>query len=159
VHFAPWFWFTVATLLAESIVGLLQKLLTNHISAESTLIWLVVGCVLLEPSFYPGRTVFAYYKSNVVWALLGGLLNTLGAWALFTALKCGGKASLAFGGPDLTSIFITFASKSEAMPIMPQGYESVNGSFGGALYRVISEVIGKQPLRTRSRIAKGGSLI
>jgi uncharacterized membrane protein len=53
-----------------------------------------VGYVLLEPVFYPGRTVFGYSKSNIAWALLGGLLNTLGAWALFTALKCGGKASV-----------------------------------------------------------------
>ena len=94
MHAAPWFWFAVVTLLAWGIVGLLQKLSTNHISAESTLIWLVVGYVLLEPAFYPGRTIFGYSKSNIAWALLGGLLNTLGAWALFAALKCGGKASV-----------------------------------------------------------------
>jgi transporter family protein len=94
VHFAPWFWFAVITLLSWGIVGLLQKLSTNHISAESTLIWLVVGYVLLEPAFYPGRTIFGYSKANVAWACLGGLLNTLGAWALFAALKCGGKASV-----------------------------------------------------------------
>lgn len=94
MHVAPWFWFAVATLLAWGIVGLLQKLSTNHISAESTLIWLVVGYLLLEPAFYPGRAIFGYSKSNIAWALLGGLLNTLGAWALFTALKCGGKASI-----------------------------------------------------------------
>jgi len=94
VHFAPWFWFAVVTLLSWGIVGLLQKLSTNNISAESTLIWLVVGYVLLEPAFYPGRTVFSYSKLNIAWALLGGLLNTLGAWALFMALKCGGKASV-----------------------------------------------------------------
>lgn len=94
MHAAPWFWFVVVTLLAWGIVGLLQKLSTNHISAESALIWLVVGYVLLEPAFYPGRTIFGYSKSNIAWALLGGLLNTLGAWALFAALKGGGKASV-----------------------------------------------------------------
>ena len=94
MHLAPWFWFAVVTLISWGIVGLFQKLSTNHISAESALIWLVVGYVLLEPAFYPGRTVFGYSKLNVAWALLGGLLNTLGAWALFAALKCGGKASV-----------------------------------------------------------------
>jgi len=94
VHFAPWFWFAVVTLLSWGIVGLLQKLSTNHISAESSIIWLVVGYLLLEPFFYPGRSVFGYSKLNVAWALLGGLLNTLGAWALFAALKSGGKASV-----------------------------------------------------------------
>lgn len=94
MHFAPWFWFAVITLLAWGIVGLLQKLSTNNISAESALIWLVVGYVLLEPAFYPGSTVFSYSKLNLAWAVLGGLLNTLGAWALFAALKSGGKASV-----------------------------------------------------------------
>ena len=94
MYFAPWFWFAVVTLLSWGVVGLLQKLSTNHISAESSIIWLVVGYMLLEPVFYPGRSIFGYSKLSVAWALLGGLLNTLGAWALFTALKCGGKASV-----------------------------------------------------------------
>ncbi len=64
-------------------------------------------------------------------------------------------SSLTFGGPDLTSIVLTSASKSEAMPIMPNGYDPFHGYFGGALYRVTSEVIGKQPLRTKIQIAPG----
>jgi sugar lactone lactonase YvrE len=67
--------------------------------------------------------------------------------SIFTPAKQ--TSSLAFGGPDLTSIFITSASRSEAMPIMPHGYDPLNGNFGGALYRVISEVAGKQSLRTK----------
>ena len=51
MHAAPWFWFVIVTLLAWGIVGLLQKLSTTHISAESALIWLVVRYVLLEPAF------------------------------------------------------------------------------------------------------------
>lgn len=66
-------------------------------------------------------------------------------------------SSLTFGGPDLTSIFVTSASKSEATPIMPQGYDPLNGNFGGALYRIISEVVGKQPLRTKTRIPNEGA--
>ena len=91
---APWFWFAVAVLISWGVVGLLQKLSTNYISAESSLIWLVVGFALLEPFFYPGKRVFEYSKWNLAWALLSGLLNALGAWALFAALKNGGKASV-----------------------------------------------------------------
>lgn len=94
MHVAPWFWFAVVTLLAWGVVGLLQKLSTNYISAESSLIWLVVGFLLLEPLFYPGRVIFGYGKWNLAWALLSGLLNALGAWALFAAMKSGGKASI-----------------------------------------------------------------
>ncbi len=43
-------------------------------------------------------------------------------------------SSLAFGGPDLTDIFVTSAGQSESMPIMPPGYDPATGNFGGALY-------------------------
>ncbi|MBZ5564601.1 MAG: SMP-30/gluconolactonase/LRE family protein [Acidobacteriia bacterium] len=43
-------------------------------------------------------------------------------------------SSLAFGGADLTDIFVTSAAQSEAMPIMPPGYDPNTGNFGGALY-------------------------
>jgi len=94
MHFAPWLWYSAVTLVAWGIVGLLQKLSTNYISAESSLIWLVGGFLLLEPLLYPGLAVFHYSRWNLTWALLSGVLNALGAWALFTALKSGGKASI-----------------------------------------------------------------
>lgn len=94
MHVPPWFWFAAVTLLTWGIVGLLQKLSTNYISAESSLIWLVVGFMLLEPVLYPGRGLIHYSGWNLVWALLSGVLNALGAWALFAALKSGGKASI-----------------------------------------------------------------
>jgi len=94
MHFAPWLWYSAITVLAWGVVGLLQKLSTNYISAESSLIWLVVGFLLLEPLLYPGSAVFHYSGLNLTWALLSGVLNALGAWALFAALKSGGKASI-----------------------------------------------------------------
>jgi len=94
MHMPPWFWFTVITLVSWGIVGLLQKLSTNYISAESSLIWLVVGFMVLEPFFYPGAAVFHYSGWNIFWALASGALNALGAWALFIAMKSGGKASI-----------------------------------------------------------------
>jgi bacterial/archaeal transporter family protein len=94
MHIAPWFWFAVVTLLSWGVVGLLQKLSTNYISAESSLIWLVAGFLILEPLLLPGRVVFSYSARNLVYAILSGVLNALGAWALFAALKSGGKASI-----------------------------------------------------------------
>ena len=94
MHMPPWFWFTVVTLISWGIVGVLQKLSTNYISAESSLIWLVVGFGVLEPFFYPGAAVLHYSAWNLFWALGSGALNALGAWALFIALKKGGKASI-----------------------------------------------------------------
>jgi bacterial/archaeal transporter family protein len=94
MHFAPWLLYSAITLVAWGIVGILQKLSTNYISAESSLIWLVGGFLLLEPLLYPGLAVFHYSRWNLTWALLSGVLNALGAWTLFTALKSGGKASI-----------------------------------------------------------------
>lgn len=94
MHLPPWLWYSVVTLLAWGVVGLLQKLSTNYISAESSLIWLVVGFLLLEPFFYPGSSLFHYSRINLAYAVISGLLNALGAWALFAALKSGGKASI-----------------------------------------------------------------
>src|ERR1700730_16067058 len=94
MHVAPWFWFAAITLITWGIVGLLQKLSTNYISAESSLIWLVAGFLVLEPLVYPGKAVLHYSAWNLTWALLSGVLNALGAWALFAAMKSGGKASI-----------------------------------------------------------------
>ncbi|MHB8387995.1 MAG: EamA family transporter [Acidobacteriaceae bacterium] len=94
MHVAPWFWYAAVTLVSWGVVGLLQKLSTNFISAESALIWLVVGFLLLEPLLYPGKAVFHYSHWNIMWGLLSGILNALGAWALFAAMKNGGNASV-----------------------------------------------------------------
>jgi bacterial/archaeal transporter family protein len=94
MHIAAWFWFTSIAILAWGITGLFQKLSTNHISAESTLILLTAGLLLLEPLVYPGSALLLYSRWNLLWGLLSGLMNALGAWALFAAMKLGGKASV-----------------------------------------------------------------
>jgi sugar lactone lactonase YvrE len=53
-------------------------------------------------------------------------------------------SSVTFGGPDLTDLFITTAAKSEAMPLMPPGYDPNAGPFGGALYRVSTGIRGQE---------------
>jgi len=94
MHLPPWFCYAAVVLVAWGVVGLLQKLSTNYISAESSLIWLVVGFFVLQPFLYPGRVLFGYSSRSLGWALLSGVFNALGAWALFAAMKSGGKASI-----------------------------------------------------------------
>lgn len=95
-HFSIPLWCLPAALvlLAWGAVGLLQKLSTNYLSAESALIWLVAGYVLLVPWLLPGKSVFTYSSRSLAFALISALLNTLGAWALLAAMKNGGKASI-----------------------------------------------------------------
>jgi D-xylonolactonase len=52
-------------------------------------------------------------------------------------------SSVAFGGKDLTDIFITSAGRSEPMPVMPPGYDSSGGFFGGPLYHLNLEIPGR----------------
>jgi transporter family protein len=104
----PWFFLAMIILLAWGIVGLLQKLSTNHLSAESALIWLVVGFLLLQPLFYTGKAVLHYPANSLMLALLSGVLNALGAWALLAALSNGGKASIVAPFTALYPLVVVF---------------------------------------------------
>ena len=57
-------------------------------------------------------------------------------------------SSLAFGGSDLDTLFVTSAGRSEPMPVMPPGYDAENGYFGGRLYAVHAGVKGRRQEKT-----------
>jgi bacterial/archaeal transporter family protein len=94
MHIAAWLGFTFLALLCFGIVGLLQKLSTDLISAEAALVWLIVGFLLLEPFVYPGKMLFQFSARSVAFVFLAGILNSLGSWAILAAMKNGGKASV-----------------------------------------------------------------
>lgn len=94
VAFPHWFWPAAVVLITWGVVGLLQKISTNFLSAESALIWLVGGYFVLLPWLYPREAVLRYPVKSLVFTLLSASLNTLGAWALLAAMKAGGKASI-----------------------------------------------------------------
>ena len=89
-----WIVFTTVVLVAWGVVGIFQKLATDHISPESTLFWMIVGFMVLEPFLYPGKLLFTYRPRALAYGLLSGFLSNLGAWGLFAALQRGGKASI-----------------------------------------------------------------
>jgi bacterial/archaeal transporter family protein len=94
MHIATWLIFTILALVCFGVVGLLQKLSTDLVSAESALIWLIVGFLLLEPFIYPGRSLLNYSTRSLAFVFAAGVLNALGSWAVFAAMKSGGKASV-----------------------------------------------------------------
>jgi sugar lactone lactonase YvrE len=57
-------------------------------------------------------------------------------------------SAIAFGGEDLTDIFVTSAGKSEPMPIMPPGYRADSGYFGGRLYHLNLDFQGKAEFKS-----------
>ena len=94
MHLPPWFLYVSVVLVAWGVIGIFQKLATNRISAESTLVWLIAGFVLLMPWLYPPGGFFQYPARALIFGLLSGLLSNLGAWGLFSAMRSGGKASI-----------------------------------------------------------------
>lgn len=65
-------------------------------------------------------------------------------------------SSIAFGGPELTDLFITSAAQSEPMPVMPPGYDPRSGYFGGALFHANTKIQGR--LEHRARIGQSAKL-
>jgi D-xylonolactonase len=53
-------------------------------------------------------------------------------------------SSLQFGGAELSDLYITTARESWPSALMPAGYDAVNGNFGGALYRVRTDIMGRR---------------
>ena len=90
----PWLIFVIIALVSWGVLGIFQKLCTNYLSAESTLIWLIVGFLLFQPFVYPSKPLAIYSTKHLWYGLLSGLLSNVGAWGLFEAMKCGGKASI-----------------------------------------------------------------
>jgi len=91
---APWLWFSLLVLLSWGTLGVVQKVATNVISAESALVWSVVGFILLQPILYSGPSPLHYTSGALGWALVNGVFNGLGAWTLMAAMSAGGKASV-----------------------------------------------------------------
>ena len=89
-----WLIFVIIVLVSWGVLGIFQKLSTNYLSAESTLIWLIVGFLLFQPFVYPSKPLSIYSTRSLWYGLLSGLLSNVGAWGLFEAMKCGGKASI-----------------------------------------------------------------
>lgn len=58
-------------------------------------------------------------------------------------------SSVAFGGEDFADVFVTSAARSEPMPVMPPGYDPVNGPFGGQLFHFRASVPGRPEFRAK----------
>jgi len=90
-----WFWLSVVSLVFFGITGVTQKLSTNHISFELSLVWFCVAMIVVS-LFIPFLVPLDWHVSIpiVIWAVLGGLLNGLGVLTSFAAFADGGKASI-----------------------------------------------------------------
>lgn len=90
-----WFWLSAVSLVFFGLTGVTQKLSTNYISFELSMVWFCVAMIAVSLAI----ALFMPLKWNVplsiiTWAAVGGLLNGLGALTSFAAYAKGGKASI-----------------------------------------------------------------
>lgn len=90
-----WFVMSMVSLFFFGITGVTQKLATNHISFEASIVW----CCLAMATVSGLVALFApldwrLTPALIALAALGGLLNGLGALTSFAAFEKGGKASV-----------------------------------------------------------------
>jgi transporter family protein len=90
-----WLAYSLLVIVLWGIVGLLQKLGTNRVSANSLLIWLMAGYVLLIPWLLSTTRLSDLTPRDTIIGTLAGITNGLGAWYLFASLESGAKASVA----------------------------------------------------------------
>ena len=93
------------------VVGLLQKLGAARISANSLLIWLMGGYLLLLPWLFAVTPISGFCTEHFLIGTFAGLTNGLGAWYLFSSLESGAKAAVVIPltalNPLLTILFST----------------------------------------------------
>ena len=61
------------------------------------------------------------------------------------------SSSVAFGGPDLSDIFVTSAALDDSLPLAPPGYFPTAQRTGGALYRLNLGIQGRLEYKARVR--------
>jgi bacterial/archaeal transporter family protein len=97
-----WLHFSLIAIGLWGVVGLLQKLGTNRVSARSLLVWLTVGFLLFVPWLAWRENWSALGLKDIGLGILVGIVNGLGSWFLFISLARGAKASIAI---PLTALY------------------------------------------------------
>jgi uncharacterized membrane protein len=110
MHIAPWLVIVAVVLVLWGLTAIFQKLTTNYISAEFTLVLRTVAFLLIVPFIYPGTQLFHHSLHALLYGFLAGLLSALGCIGLFAAMKGGGKASIVGPFSALYPVFVVIFS-------------------------------------------------
>ena len=90
-----WIMPAVAALILWGIVGVLQKLGSNRIGANSLLVWVMAGYILVLPLILWKSGSWVLSPPAILLGVVAGCVNGLGTWLLFRSLEHGAKASVA----------------------------------------------------------------
>lgn len=83
------------TIVLWGVVGLFQKLGSNHSTSNSLFLWTTAGYIFLLPFLLSGSHILELSSKSLLFGVISGLTNSLGAWAIYTALERGARASVA----------------------------------------------------------------
>ena len=86
---------SILVILMWGVVGVLQKLGSNHATSNSLFLWTTAGYVVIVPLLLASSGLSHASLGSITLGLLSGLTNGLGAWSLYTALERGAAASIA----------------------------------------------------------------
>ena len=101
--FAPWMLFAVVALVLWGASGITQKLATNRITSEQSLVWFIVAMIATSAVLLVTVPIHWHVTLTVFClTVIGGTLNGGGALTSFLALESGGKASIVI---SLVSLF------------------------------------------------------
>jgi bacterial/archaeal transporter family protein len=130
-----WFWFSTLSLVFFGITGVTQKLSTNHISFELSLVWFCVAMIAVSLAIAIFVPLDWHLSTPIIlWAALGGLLNGLGALTSFAAFANGGKASI------VTPIINLFPLVTVAGAWMFLGEKLTRTQIAGIVFAVLAIV-------------------
>ncbi len=99
---AEWITLSLVAIVLWGIVGLLQKVTTNRITADAVLIWDRIGYLPVLPWLLINNHLNNLTPHDMIIGTLDGITNSLGAWFLYASLESGAKASVAV---PLTSLY------------------------------------------------------
>ncbi|MCI0422249.1 MAG: DMT family transporter [Acidobacteria bacterium] len=133
-HSPQWLRPVGVVLVAWGVVGIFQKLATNRISAESTIVWQTLGFLFFLPFALPSQPHSSLLSGASAYGLLAGTLTNLGSWFLFAALHCGGKASVVVPFTALYPLIVVLLA-----PLVLQ--ESINLLQGGGVVLAVAAII------------------
>src|SRR6202521_3319449 len=97
-----WMVYASVAIVLWGVNGLFMKLGTNRVSAQSMVIWVTAGFVVLLPFLWSGTTLAGLSARVIPVGLIAGTVNGLGNWAVFACLEKGAKASVAI---PLTALY------------------------------------------------------
>jgi len=107
MQFFLWLGLCLIVVIAWGVLGLFEKLATDHLAPSAALVWVAIGFMLLQAVVFP-YAFWRYPISSLTWALANGVLCAFGFLALLSALRNGGKVSIVEPLSALYPVLVAF---------------------------------------------------